>query len=386
MSETSDASRQVLRILCVDDEKGMGLAICRALDGFTGTFPDVEGPVQFTTEFAVTGEEALRAIDSDPPQILLLDYKLPGITGLDVLKVIESEQLDLIPIMITAYASIETAIAATKHGAFDFLAKPFTPDELKVVIRKAAAHWLLKQQAKKLSEEKRRVRFEMISVVAHELKAPLNAVQGYLDIIQSGAAGPDPKTTEQIVDRCLVRIQGMRKLIVDLLDLTRIESGQKVRRLKMMDVAALARSMVREFEPEASRKKIALTAQAPETLSIVCDPDEIAIVLSNLLSNALKYNRPGGKATVRVFENEDCVIIEAVDTGIGFSTEEAARLFEEFGRIRNEKTKDILGSGLGLSIVKRIAALYGGAVSARGIPDQGSTFTVTLPKSQGEKK
>ena len=96
---------------------------------------------------------------------------------------------DMLTIMITAYASIETAVSATKRGAYDFLAKPFTPDELKSTIRKAAARLILAKQARKLAEEKQQVRFEFIRVLGHELKAPLNAVAGYLDLIQKHPLG-----------------------------------------------------------------------------------------------------------------------------------------------------------------------------------------------------
>ncbi len=109
---------------------------------------------------------------------------MPGISGLEVLDRLADMQTDMLTIMITAYASIETAVSATKRGAYDFLAKPFTPDELKSTIRKAAARLILAKQARKLAEEKQQVRFEFIRVLAHELKAPLNAVAGYLELIQ----------------------------------------------------------------------------------------------------------------------------------------------------------------------------------------------------------
>ena len=117
---------------------------------------------------------------------------MPGISGLDVLDRLAGMQTDMLTIMITAYASIETAVTATKRGAYDFLAKPFTPDELKSTIRKAAARLILAKQARKLAEEKRQVRFEFIRVLGHELKAPLNAVAGYLELIQERTPGRRP--------------------------------------------------------------------------------------------------------------------------------------------------------------------------------------------------
>jgi signal transduction histidine kinase len=104
------------------------------------------------------------------------------------------------------------------------------------------------------------------------------------------------------------------------------------------------------------------------------------IILNNLLTNALKYNRQGGRVEISIESKDGSVIVRVADTGIGMTPEEAGRLFTEFVRIRNEKTRNILGSGLGLSIVKKIALLYGGDISVSSQPDVGSTFTVLLPQ------
>ena len=174
---------ETLRILVVEDEYGMRLAIARALRDYTIHIPEIEGKIGFTIEQVEVAEEALTIINDKPPDIILLDYKLPGMSGLDLLTQVSAKQLDLLAIMITAYASIETAVTATKQGAFDFLAKPFTPMELKETIYKAVKHLVLMRQAHKLTEEKRKVRFQFISVLAHEMKAPLAALDGYLNIL-----------------------------------------------------------------------------------------------------------------------------------------------------------------------------------------------------------
>ena len=205
-----------LKVLVTDDEMGMRLGVTRTLRDFSVRVPDVNGAVAFAVDQAESGEEALEKIDRSPPDILLLDHKMPGISGLEVLDRLAGRETDMLTIMITAYASIETAVAATKRGAYDFLAKPFTPDELKSTIRKAAARLILAKQARQLAEEKRRVRFEFIRVLGHELKAPLNAVAGYLDILQSHQLGDDLAAYDEMVARSLTRMDGMRKLIADL--------------------------------------------------------------------------------------------------------------------------------------------------------------------------
>jgi two-component system sensor histidine kinase/response regulator len=367
-----------LKILVVDDEPGMRLGIERALRNFTVHLPDVNGEVSFAVESVETGEGALAKIESAPPDILLLDHKLPGMTGLDVLHELAETRPEVLTIMITAFASLDTAITATKRGAYDFLAKPFTPQEVKAAVRKAAKHLILQRQARRLAEEKRQIRFQFISVLGHELKAPLGAIEGYLNILKDGTLAGDPAVHQQAVDRSLVRIQGMRKLILDLLDLTRIESGNRKRDLRDLDVCEVARASIETIMPDARAKRISVELQASEPIRMVVDRGELEIVLNNLLSNAVKYNREGGRVTITLGTQHDGVRLAVSDTGIGMTPQEVAQLFQEFFRVKNQYTRNILGSGLGLSIVKRIAALYGGDVAVQSETGVGSTFTVLL--------
>jgi len=367
-----------LRILVVDDEPGMRTGIERTLRRFSVTLPDIEGEVAFELQAVDSGEAALAQIEASGPDILLLDHKLPGMSGLDVLHELAESKRDILTIMITAYASLDTAITATRRGAYDFLAKPFTPEELKAAVRKAAKHLLLQRQARRLAEEKRQVRFQFISVLGHELKAPLAAVEGYLNILRDRSVGDNPAVYQQAVERSLVRLQGMRKLILDLLDLTRIESGNRRRDLANLDVCEVAKNAIETLIPEATAKRVAVELATPGPVPMRADRGDLEMILNNLVSNAVKYNREGGQVRVTVEGQDETVRIAVADTGIGMSAQEAAQLFREFSRIKNPQTRSILGSGLGLSIVKKVAALYGGDVQVQSEPGVGSTFRVTL--------
>ena len=372
---------ETLSVLVVDDEPGMRMGVERALRHFVVELPELDAPVRFETAQAPSGEQALEVIRAKAPDILLLDYKLPGISGLEVLDATTDLAGDMLTVMITAYASLETAVSATKRGAYDFLAKPFTPDELKGAVRKAARHLILQRHAHRLAEEKRQVRFQFISVLAHELKAPLAAIEGYLRIIREHSAGTDPQVYDHMLDRSLVRLEGMRKLIMDLLDLTRIESGHKQRQLHEVDLAELAGHVVETVAPLAAERQIELAVHADKPVLMQADRGEIEIILNNLVTNAVKYNRPSGRVDVTLAADDHAVTVEVADTGIGMSPEEQARLFQDFVRIKNTKTRDILGSGLGLSIVRKLATLYGGQVRLVSQPDVGTTFTVTLDRA-----
>mgnify|MGYP005809737207 CR=1 FL=1 len=369
---------ETLRVLVVDDETGMRLAMARVLTPFTVGTAQEGGPVAFDVRTAESGEEALDLIAEAVPDILLLDLKLPGISGLDVLQRMNDRGHNTLTVMITAYATLETAIEATKQGAYDFLPKPFTPDELRAAVRRAVKHLLVQREARRLAEEKRQVRFQFTSVLAHELKAPLAAIEGYLQILKDGSAGDDPAVLRQVVERGLIRAHGMRRLIAELLDLTRIESGQKRRDLAEVDLREIARASIDTIGQAAAGRGIAISLHAHERVVVVADRGEMEILFNNLVSNAVKYNRDHGRVEVTIEPTEGGVRLEVADTGIGLTPDEASRLFQEFVRIKNEKTRTIPGTGLGLSIVKKLAQLYGGDAAVESTPDVGSTFTVVL--------
>ncbi|MBN2054657.1 HAMP domain-containing histidine kinase [bacterium] len=371
-----------LRVLVVDDEQPMRMAVAIVLGQFIMKVKDLDEEYGFEVEEVGTAEEGFERIKQRPPDLLLLDYKLPGMSGLDLLKKLSDEQ-DMVIIMFSAYASLKTAITATKRGSFDFLAKPFTPDELTTAVRYAARHLLLRRHARKLAQEKHQIRFQFISVLTHELKSPLAAVEGYLYMLKDGSAGADPETQQHLVERCLVRVEGMRKLIFDILDLTRLESGKKQREIEPVDLTAQARQAIETAGPTAAERGITFNLAAPDSLVMSADRGEIDIVFNNLVSNAVKYNKENGVVFVELRQDDHDMVVSVRDTGIGMTDTEVGKLFREFVRIKNAKTRNILGSGLGLSIVKKIAQLYEGDVSVTSEPDVGSTFTVRLNTTAG---
>ncbi len=370
---------KTLRVLVVDDELGMRMGAERVLNDYTVQVKDVDVECDFTMEQAETGEEGLEKIRRDPPDILLLDHKLPGISGLEVLEALTPEEKeDLLVIIITAYATIEHAVSATKMGAYDFLAKPFTPAELRSTIRKATIRLVLAREARRLAEEKKRVRFEFIRVLGHELKAPISAVEGYMNILNAKTLGDNLEPYEQMIDRSGLRLQQMRKLITDLLDMTRIESGQAKRNLVKLDVRTIAEDAIEAQQVEADTREVTISMNAPKRVPFAGDQTELTMVFNNLISNAVKYNRDGGRVSVSIVPSAAELVISVADTGYGMTEKDVDKLFGEFVRIKNKHTRNVLGSGLGLSILKRITQLYEGNITVKSEPDVGTTFTVTL--------
>ena len=368
----------ILKVLIVDDEMGMRLGMKKSLARHKIQIPDINEEITFEIEMAETGEEAIELVDSFKPDVMLLDYKLPEMSGLEVLDEVSSEESEMVTIMITAYASLETAVSAIKRGAFDFLAKPFEPKELRDVVEKATKNLILARQVKKLEEERKQVRFQFISVLGHELKAPINAVEGYLGILSDKVLGQEIDKYDDMVNRSMVRIHGMKKMIADLLDLTRIESGQKVRTLENININNIVKLAIETAEIEAEKRNITINFHADEEIVMDADSSEMEIIMNNLVSNSVKYNKDDGQVDITLQQADEKITISVKDTGIGMTQEEADSLFSEFKRIKNEKTRNILGSGLGLSILKKISAMYKGNVQVKSEPDVGSTFIVNL--------
>jgi len=366
-----------LRVLIVDDEPGMRRGALKSLMRFQVSVSEVDQVIAFDLDDSADGQTTLRKLEENQYDLVFLDYKLPDTTGLEILQTIREKEYDLLTVMMTAYASLEVAVSATKNGAFDFLAKPFSPSELREVARKAATSLLLQRRARELEEEKRQVRFQFLTVLAHELKAPLNAVEGYLQIMQDHTAGENLADYDKMIGRSLVRLDGMRKLIFDLLDLTRIESGHKVRAINQVDVRDVALSAMDTVRPDADKRHIQLNLHTANSIMLNGDDGEIEIIFNNLLSNAVKYNLDDGAVDIHIGRENDVVTITVSDTGIGMSPEQVDKLFHEFVRFKNPKAGNVEGSGLGLSILKRLSALYAGDVKVESKEGVGTTFTVT---------
>lgn len=368
-----------LTILVVDDEPGIRSGVKRILRDFTVDYPFMDEQISFDLIEAATGEEAIEIVDSTAIDIVLLDNKLPGIQGIEVLEYISKKQYDLLVMMITSHASLDVAVKATRDGAYDFVPKPFTPQELKASIENTTKHLFLKRMTKKLNKEGKSIRFQFLSILSHELKTPLNAIEGYLRMIQTKQLGTTLEDYEAVINRSLERVKGMRNMIMDMLDLTQIESGKKKREIAKINIIPIALAAIDLMRPYAIQKGVTVNIHSSDTVKMIADTDELEIIFNNLISNAVKYNKQGGSVDCYIGEENGIVTISVADTGIGIAKEDIANIFNEFVRIKSVKTKNISGSGLGLSIVRKLTDFYNGKVSIVSEPEIGTQVIVELP-------
>lgn len=224
-----------------------------------------------------------------------------------------------------------------------------------------------------------RLRTEFVANVSHELKTPLTAIQGAVETLLDGAA-EDAEGRRTFLGAVRDEGERLRRLVEDLLTLASVESRQAGAAREEMEVKPFLQELSVRYGPLAQRQQVALAVEAGSAPPrIRANRDQLAQAVGNLLENAIKYNRPGGKVTLRAREQEGSLAIEVEDTGIGIPAEDLPRVFERFYRVDKARSTETGGTGLGLSIVKHIAEAHGGSVSVESRLGHGSRFTLVLP-------
>ena len=237
------------------------------------------------------------------------------------------------------------------------------------------------QEAAKLEEEKNRF-LRFLGIAAHDMKAPLAAIQSYFGVMLGGFSGALTEKQKSMIERSSIRITELMNLISDLLDIPRIETGQLVQEMKDISLRQVIRHSVSELRNLAKQKGLKLKTELPEDLpKVYGSVPRLQQVITNLVNNAINYTSEG-TITVRVTDRNSGIQVEVMDTGIGIPAEDILRVFDDFFRASNVEAK---GTGLGLSITRRIVESHGGKIwveSPNPETDTGSRFTFTLPKKK----
>ncbi len=224
------------------------------------------------------------------------------------------------------------------------------------------------------------IKSQFVSMVAHELKTPLAAVQGFINIILDDSISINDEKRKDYLIRSNVRLESLTALVNDLLDISRMEIKTKQREIEDVDIKNIIINTLQLLEFELKKKDLFVDSSIQKKISnIKADYNEITRLFTNLLSNAIKYNKDKGSIFITVNEENNFICIKIKDTGIGLKQEERDKLFNEFYRAKNEKTRGISGTGLGLSIVKKIVESYHGKIEVESVFGYGTTFIIHLP-------
>jgi two-component system phosphate regulon sensor histidine kinase PhoR len=495
---------EVTKILIVDDEKGIREGCRRILMS--------EG---HAVDLAENGKVGLEMAQAKPYDLLLVDLMMPVMGGLDLMEHVRKIDEEIIMIVVTGFATIETAVDAMKHGAYDYIPKPFAPDQLLAVVNRGLEKRRLRIQAQCLMEERdekllevaneqskihtivdsmadgilvtnrehqlvlwnpaamkmlnlheqlesgkdigeiipqqalidiinkgfhpdssryttiseeielaapvkgtlmvnvsvirdgkgedlgvvstlrditrlkeiEQITSQFVTMVTHELRAPLSAIEGYLSAYLSGAVGDDPKVNRQMLERARLRSHSLLDLVNDLLQYSRLESKRVARKKELLDLSRIIVNTVELLKNQGKPKDLRFHVDLPDSLPLIeADRTEMEQLFTNLISNAIKYNVKKGDVAVKAQVKGNFLKIKVSDTGIGIDEESLPSIFEEFFRVSGPRTRYTTGTGLGLSIVKKIVESHFGRIEVESKVDKGTTFTVELPTKQGKEK
>ena len=482
------------KILIVDDEKGLRVGTERLLSR--------KGYIVETSENGTDGIVKGLANDFD---LVLIDLKMPDIDGLEVLRELKSKKPTTVYFIVTAYASYETAIEATRLGAFNYILKPFTPEDLLHQIEKGYKQRMLLLEAEELRKEREenllaiaheksrlntiiesissgvllinregkvvyfnraclqklqfdkleieddileklpikinqlvkkifsdhsnnksytteveiisggqliidatcspvphpdgsfagvvvvlknitglkkieQLKSQFVSMVAHELKTPLAAVLGYLDILIDENMKIPMEKRREYLSRSEIRLKGSLELVNDLLDISRMETGVKEREISDVQLIEIVDQALELQDLEIVKKGISIIKNIPSDLPhLRIDRTEASKIINNLISNAVKFNKSNGSISISANFKNNYIIIIIEDTGIGLREMDKNKLFQQFFRAKNQHTRSISGTGLGLSIVKRLVELNHGKIDVESEYEKGTKFTILFP-------
>ena len=386
MKSTNIFSKNIKKpkLLIVDDSSNNRSAISYWLNG-----------EDYEILHAVDGPSALKIVEAFLPDIILLDYNLPGMDGIEVCQKIRiNKNLPFIPIIMMSSYAPEAQILALEQGADEFIIMPVSAVELKSRLRamlrlKGAVSESIQlfKENKKL-QELDKIKSNFISKVSHELKTPLQAILGYTDILLEGLQGELNLPQKLMIKQIKEGGEKLLSLIIQLLDLESIDEGKIIPHFEVFDIEVLFKHLYQISVPLASKKKITLNFIL-ENKDIDIKSDKIIVekMLLNIISNAIKFSQENKTVTVIAKEFDgDSVEIKIIDEGIGLSEESITNVFDRFWQKDDSITREHSGLGIGLTLAKKLVSLVNGQILIDSRINSGTIVKVILPKENSSYK
>ncbi len=328
---------------------------------------------------AKEGIEGVRIAREQKPELAFIDLKIPGMSGMEIIEILTKDAPDIVPVMITGFASIVSAVEAIQKGAYDYLPKPFNPEQLRALTLRGLEHRRLTIEAKRLKEEKELMQKLFITFVSHEMRSPLTVIRQYFESLKMLAADRFDQDVKDIIERCSKRLQNLEDLVEHWLDINKIEQGTFAEKKEALNLSELILRSGEEMAPLCLRKSIQLEISIPEGLcDFIGDGESLIRVFTNVIGNATKYTPEGGRITVAVRQEDPYIIASISDTGSGIPQDKLPFIFEPFYRIKG-KDDSTKGSGLGLTYCKKIMEFHGGEITAQSKEGEGTTFVLKFP-------
>lgn len=361
------------KILIIDDEEVV-------LDSCTEILAGSNHHIATATD----GILGMTLVKQVKPDMVFVDLKMPGISGLEVIEKIRAFDPTIVTVVITGYATISSAVEAMKQGAYDFLPKPFTPDEFRLITRRGLEKRKLVMETLALRREKEMLRENFAAIVSHELKSPLSAVQQNLFSLIAELSSQLTDDQQRRFERMKSRLAELLALINTWLRAISVDLETIKEQFKPLAVTMVIARAVETVQPHALRKNVELVVSVAEPLSLIYgDAGTLTEAVVNICTNAVKYSQPGSRVLIKAEEKAEDVSISVADSGVGIADDELPFIFDDFFRGKSGQLAEG-GHGLGLAISRRIIEIHSGTISVESKPGQGSTFTVRLPKYEGD--
>ena len=360
-------TEQRRRILLIDDEEVV-LDSCLAILE--------EGEHDVAT--AASGAEGLERARSWSPDLVFVDLKMPGMSGMEVLDALRSLDPTIVAIVFTGFATIASAVEAMQHGAFDFLAKPFTPEEFRSMVRRGLEQRTLVVERAALRREREALRENFAAIVSHELRSPLAAVQQNLYVTIKELDGVVTDEQRQRLERMSSRLGDLLGLVNRWLRGFSVDLAPLKESFRPLVIADPLASAVESAQAEAVRKAVDLVVDVDPAATVLGDAGALGEAFLNVIGNAVKYSREGGRVIVTASRRDGTVAVRVADSGVGIPAADMPRIFEAFYRGQAGEG-GVAGAGIGLALTRRIVEAHGGSISASSDPGRGSVFVIELP-------
>ncbi|MEZ0396013.1 MAG: hybrid sensor histidine kinase/response regulator [Anaerolineales bacterium] len=356
------------KILIIDDEEVV-------LDSCTQILKST--PYRLAT--ASDGTSGLALLQEFQPDLVFVDLKMPGISGLEVLEKIGEIDPTIVIVVITGFATVSSAVEAMKKGAYDFLPKPFTPDEFRLIARRGIERRKLMLEAVALRKERDLLREQFASIVSHELKAPLSAIQQNIFALEFELDQVLTPEQKEKLERIKVRVGDLLKMINSWLRVIAVDINRLKESFTPLSVSEPIADAIESLATLAARKNIEIVSETEPALPLIHgDRVSLTEVFVNIIGNALKYSPDGTKVLIKAGQEEQSVTVTIADSGIGIAKEDLPHIFDGFYRGKSGQAS-ATGHGIGLAVARQIVEAHGGSITVESELGKGTTFSVHLP-------
>ncbi len=370
-------------VLIVDDEEVIRTICYRSLD-----------KIGFHVETAENGVKALERMRDKTYEIVFTDFKMPIMDGLELLEHIKRDFPFSEVIIMTAYATVESAINAMKTGAYDFILKPIKPDQIRIVATKCYEKIQLNEENKalRIANQKlidlQKMKNKFIALTSHELRTPVSHLKGYLGILNDEYYDELPEEEkEQCMKVIFNAVDELEEIVVSMHNLIHLENGSTPLKVEFIDMNELIIEVVDSYKPIIKKRKQTIQFDKYfRELFVSADRKQIKGIVRELIQNAIKYTQDGGHVYVTTKQEGKFCVLSVKDDGIGIEKNEQGKIFEKFYEVQNSnyhssgKNKYLGGGmGLGLPSVRAIAEAHEGGVKVNSEKGQGAEFLVYLP-------